>query len=96
MLTHESNYLNKQIDENYCIVKVIKQKYINLAYFKLDKMLGYIKIDFCAFSANEIITLICLHTRVSNSISFSHAIYIGKELCKAEICIIMHQVYIQD
>ena len=56
----------------------------------------YYTINFKGCSPTEIFNLMNLHYILIDSISISHALYLGKELYKAHLCIIFGQTYIQE
>lgn len=80
----------------HCIIK-IRRGTIFLSYFRPEIYLNkcYI-INFKGYSPKQIFDLINLHSIVINSISISHALYLGKELYKAHLCILFGQTYIQE
>nr|YP_009395959.1 hypothetical protein [Dasya naccarioides]ARW65145.1 hypothetical protein [Dasya naccarioides] len=85
------------MDNGYFLIRVIKNFSIELYYFSSVKN-NYIykyPICFCANDIYLIIDLISLHDLI-NTISFTHLIYLGKELYKAELSIFYNQIYIQE
>jgi Domain of unknown function (DUF4346) len=56
----------------------------------------FIPIIFIANNAKSICNLIKYHKKIFFSISSDHALYLGRELMKAEFTLIMNQQYIQD
>ncbi len=91
------------MDSFYCLVRIMFQKKIvlyyivkkdNLASYKKDSMYLY-PTCFTANSANSMIKLLSLHNFFAMS-SIKHALYLGKELYKAEIALIFNQIYIQE
>nr|YP_009297772.1 hypothetical protein Kuma_072 [Kumanoa americana]AOM67506.1 hypothetical protein Kuma_072 [Kumanoa americana] len=53
-------------------------------------------IVFTAKTAKQISILLQYHNYVFFSLSSDHALYLGRELMKAEIALVMRQKYIQD
>lgn len=87
----------KHLDDDYCIIR-IKNMYISLSYFKfcVCSINKYLRIDFCSSSSIALYYLLVRHNYLCRSISFSHALYLGKELYKAELAMTLTQVYIQE
>jgi Domain of unknown function (DUF4346) len=56
----------------------------------------FIPIVFIANSAKNICKIIKYHKKIFFNISSEHALYLGRELMKAEFTLIMNQQYIQD
>lgn len=98
MPIYKSYYVNKLISSAYFIVKVKNENIITVSYFSgINGLeLRYVQIDFCSTSCQRICELIYFHIPIYNNISCDHALYLGRELYKAEMCIIMQQFYIQD
>lgn len=94
----KSYYINKPIGSAYFIIKVKNENVIIVSYFSCitSLQLGCIRIDFCGTSCQRICKLIYFHVSIYNNVSCDHALYLGRELYKAEMCIIMRQFYIQD
>ena len=86
------------MDSGYFIIGIKRRNILTLSYFRSIKHVrwGYIQIDFLGTSSKRICELIHSHTTIYNSISCSHAFYLGRELHKAEVCMILGQFYIQD
>nr|YP_009628910.1 hypothetical protein [Balbiania investiens]QBX88693.1 hypothetical protein [Balbiania investiens] len=53
-------------------------------------------IVFTASNVRQICMLIESHIMIYNKLTISHALYLGKELAKAEISLIMNQQYNQE
>lgn len=98
MRIYKSHYINKLISNAYFVIKVRNQNFITVSYFSGIGNLetGYVQIDFCGTSCQRICELIYFHIPIYNNISCDHALYLGRELYKAEMCMIMQQSYIQD
>lgn len=98
-IIYQLNYM----DSFYCIVRIILNKKLSLFCFnysssvwmgqKIKRM--YYPICFSAKSSTTIIKLFSLHS-CYKIMSMNHALYLGKELYKAELSLILHQVYIQN
>ena len=91
------------MDSFYCLVRIIFQKKIALYYMVKEdnfkscekKKLYLYPTCFTANSANSMIKLLSLHNFLYMS-SIEHALYLGKELSKAEMALIFSQIYIQE
>lgn len=85
------------IDSNYCVITV-KNNLIICSYFRFSEnnFCQYSQIDFSSSSADLLFDLISEHYDLSQSISLSHALYLGKEIYKAELALIFLQVYVQS
>lgn len=88
---------NLCLDKDYCIIEV-KHKIIIFSYFRpfLKNKNQYYQINFYSYSADVLCNLINQHNGLARSISLSHALYIGQEIYKAELSIILFQQYIQQ
>nr|QCI04473.1 hypothetical protein [Antithamnion hubbsii] len=91
------------MDSFYCLVRIVLHEKIalycivkkdNFNYWNKSSIYLY-PTCFTANSTNNIIKLLSLHDFFSIS-SFEHALYLGKELYKAEIALIFKQIYIQE
>jgi Domain of unknown function (DUF4346) len=80
---------NDKLQLSYCI---------NIRSSIKHKILGnhFIPIVFIANNAKSICKLIKYHKKIFFNISSDHALYLGRELMKAEFTLIMNQQYIQD
>jgi len=89
--------LKQSIDSDYCII-VSKKEGIIISYFRsINKNKSNIcQVNFIASSSDLIFNLIVKHNLLSKSISLGHALYIGKEIYKAELSKILLQLYIQS
>ena len=91
-----NSHLNTVIDHNYCIISLEKNSIqLSLFIIKNHNTKCVFQINFCAISSHEIFYLINQHKNISQHISFSHALYMGKEIYKAELSKIFQQIYIQ-
>ena len=85
------------IDANYCIVNLNKNIIIVSFFMIVDKYKKRVcKINFYAISCNLLLNLISQHYSIYNYISLSHALYLGKEIYKAELSNVFRQRYIQS
>ena len=89
--------LDQLLDDGYCIIYVKSNSviYVCFIFNKLDKS-SICHINFCAVSSSLLINLISQHKSLSQVISISHALYLGKEIYKAELSNICSQAYIQS
>nr|UAT97249.1 hypothetical protein Ahn.pli.UK.pt_013 [Ahnfeltia plicata] len=88
----------KNLDKNHCIITISQSNFIQLIYFESISDISHKSciIYFYAKSANIICHLLGSHQYLSSAISLRHSLYLGKELHKAEIALILGQKYIQD
>ena len=94
----QSSYRSdKVLDKNYCLVYV-KASYIVCSYFSFNELnrSSFCHVNFFAISSDLLINLISKHESLSQVISISHALYLGKEIYKAELSNICSQVYTQS
>lgn len=89
--------LDKVIDNNYCVITV-KNNLIVCSYFRFSEnnFDQYSQINFSSPSADLLFDLMNEHNYLSQFISLGHALYLGKEIYKAELALILLQVYIQS
>jgi hypothetical protein len=91
------------MDSFYCLVRIILNKKLSLYCFNYtsSKYVGektknvYCPICFSAKSSKNLIRLFSLHY-CYHFISINHAFYLGQELYKAELSLILNQIYIQN
>nr|YP_009332743.1 hypothetical protein [Membranoptera weeksiae]YP_009332961.1 hypothetical protein [Membranoptera tenuis]AHZ94755.1 hypothetical protein [Membranoptera weeksiae]AKL79217.1 hypothetical protein [Membranoptera tenuis] len=82
------------MDNYYFLVRVSNSQKIELYCF--DKIMTYnYPICFSGSNMNTVLYLLSLHN-IIKSISIIHALYLGKELSKAEIVLFTDQRYIQE
>nr|UAT97862.1 hypothetical protein Ahn.fas.Kor.pt_013 [Ahnfeltia fastigiata] len=88
----------KNLDKSHCIITISQSNFIQLIYFEFIPEISHksCMIYFYAKSANIICHLLGSHEYLSSAISLRHSLYLGKELHKAEIALILGQKYIQD
>lgn len=92
-----NNIITKKIiDNDHCIIAV-DNGLIICSYFRLSQSAfdQYYQIDLYSFSADLLFNLISRHNGLSNRISVSHALYLGKEIYKAELSRNLLQTYVQ-
>lgn len=88
----------------YFIIQCLNKDKIQLLYYIhisssiKNKIIGndFIPIIFIANNAKNICKLLKYHKKIFFNISSDHALYLGRELMKAEFTLIMNQKYIQD
>lgn len=68
--------------------------YYNAQYFSRKNL--HPQVIFKAKTAKEVSFLLQYHNHVFLNLSSDHALYLGRELMKAEIALVMGQKYIQD
>nr|YP_009541596.1 hypothetical protein [Synarthrophyton chejuense]AYR05605.1 hypothetical protein [Synarthrophyton chejuense] len=85
------------IFRDYFII-TIKNGFIVCSYFRYSEKdnCKYCQIDFSSCYIEKLLFLISRHSALSKSISFSHAFYLGKEIYKAQLSIILFQSYVQS
>ena len=89
--------INFELDNQYCLISISKDMIIVSFIIPVSKPKKRIcRVNFYAMSCNTILSLIVQHHSISDSVSFSHALYIGKEIYKAELSNIFTQKYIQS
>jgi hypothetical protein len=97
-LRPKSSLNSKQI---YCIVRQIKPSKIRVIFYQIhSNFFGCSKMN-CPviFTQNKALILsylIELHREVYKQLSTSHALYLGIELMKVELSVVMQQKYIQN
>jgi len=89
--------LKKSIDNDYCMISLRKEKII-VSYFRSIKKnkFNICQVNFIALSSDLLFDLMNKHKFLPKSISLSHALYIGKEIYKAELSNILLQEYVQS
>nr|YP_009397815.1 hypothetical protein [Sonderella linearis]ARW67001.1 hypothetical protein [Sonderella linearis] len=87
------------MDQNYNIICIGQNKFIELYYFNFntcyDTEIILYPVCFSAANTYLLFNLISLYNKF-NIISTNHKLYLGKELFKAEVAIKINQIYIQD
>ena len=89
----------EQTNSDYFILSLMNNNMIKLSYFKRTRnpQLNYkTQVDFLGWDSQQISYLLYFYFLICNRTTTSHALYLGRELYKAEICMIMQQHYIQD
>ena len=88
---------NSLIDDDYCLIYLYEQLII-CSYFRYaDKRKSKIcRVNFIAISSDVLFNLISKHNALIDRISFSHSLYLAKEIYKAELSTICVQAYIQS
>lgn len=91
-----NKYLDFCFDSNYCIIS-LNRGIIKLSLFIIISQYNNQKyqINFSANSSYLLFHLISQHSSLYKYISLNHVLYIGKEVYKAELSNIFHQIYIQ-
>ena len=86
---------------SHCIIKVLNNQTIQLSYYVALPMRDtciknrYVPIIFTANNAKSICDLMQYHQNIFLTLSSGHALYLGRELIKAELALIMNQQYVQ-
>ncbi len=97
LLNTKSNLKNSTF---YGLITIDNCDNIILLFYLLDTSIhGRSIISPILFKANRAIAihkLLELHTKIFNQISTSHALYLGKELMKAEFTLLIEHSYIQN
>ncbi len=90
------------MDNTYCIIRNIYNKKIELCIYdiienNININTIYLKYPICCTASNtrQLFHLLNLIEKVA-FLSPQHILYIGKELYKAEISVLIHQKYIQE
>lgn len=86
------------MDNMYCKIRVIHSERIELLLFKYQKNNINNKIYPLSISALDSVNLLLLISicRLYKKLSFTHLVYIGQEISKAELCLYINQIYIQE
>lgn len=95
----QSDYqlLNLCIDNNYCIINFNKNMIIVSIFVTIDKYKNRLcRINFYAISCELLLNLMDQHKSMHFYVSFSHALYLGKEIYKMELSNIFNQGYVQS
>lgn len=89
--------LEKSIDNDYCMIS-LKKETIIISYFKYiqQKKFNICQVNFIALSSDSLFNLIIKHNLFFKYISLSHALYLGKEIYKAELSKTLLQKYVQS
>nr|YP_010904238.1 hypothetical protein REQ04_pgp138 [Catenella fusiformis]WCH57489.1 hypothetical protein [Catenella fusiformis] len=83
------------MDNSYCIIQLTSNTNISLYSFFLSKnRTNNYPLCLTASTAEAIYYLMSLHKYFAY-LSFSHHLYLAKELYKAELALIFKQIYIQ-
>lgn len=84
-------------DDNYFLIYVKANRIVCL-YFILNGLneSPICHVNFSALSSDLLISLISRHKSLSQFISMSHALYLGKEIYKAELSRVCSQLYVQS
>lgn len=88
--------LSKTIDPIYCIIS--NSSCVTLVIYSLNNLPTQLKrcIRFQSTKAKKVSQLLQLHKYICDNLSISHSIYIGMELIKVELAIMLNQPFIQD
>lgn len=96
-IQYDRKLLDLRIDNNYCIVNFNKNMIIVSVFVITDRYKNRIcRINFYAISCELLLNLISQHESIYIYISFSHALYLGKEIYKMELSKIFKQIYVQS
>ena len=88
-----------KIDVDYSTISVYNNNLVFSFIVSVDqkeKQGRSCTVNFYALSYNHLFSLMNMHESLFCSISFGHALYIGKEVYKAELSKIFNQKYIQS
>nr|UAD84134.1 hypothetical protein [Gracilaria changii] len=83
------------MESNYCLIQITDYYKINCLLIKKNISIQQYPICFTGYNYDLISQLIKQHD-YGNSLSISHISYIFKELYKANLCLLLNQVYIQS
>ena len=88
-------YSNLLLDCDYCIIS-LKEEIIVCSYFyHIKSTKAVCQVNFYALSCNVLFNVMAKHQFLFHSMSFTHALYIGKEIYKAQMSKVLLQLYIQ-
>ena len=88
-----------KIDINYSTISVYRKNLVFSLVIIVDKKeqkKRSCKVNFYAFYYKDLFSLINMYEAIFDSISFRHALYMGKEIYKAELSKIFNQKYLQS
>nr|YP_009739173.1 hypothetical protein [Palmaria decipiens]QIC19612.1 hypothetical protein [Palmaria decipiens] len=85
----------------YCNLASKSDNSLYLVFYRVNTINDRITTMDCPIlitgkTANIICILSVLHLQIEKDLSTSHALYLGKELLKLELSLIMHQDYTQN
>ncbi len=87
-------------DNNYFLIKTLQQNYIELRYFYNNvntyNLYNYPVCFIIKYSNLDKISVLLSAFFFTDLCSTEHKIYLGKELYKAKISILLNQLYIQS
>nr|WCH58140.1 hypothetical protein [Cystoclonium purpureum f. stellatum] len=83
------------MDNSYCLIRLNVNINISLYFFYVDNNVSQYPICITACQSDILYYLMSLHNSFRN-LSINHYLYLGKELYKAELSLILKQKYIQD
>nr|YP_009391206.1 hypothetical protein [Dipterocladia arabiensis]ARW59350.1 hypothetical protein [Dipterocladia arabiensis] len=83
------------MDSYYFLINIVKHRIIRLDYFKICKNIYNYPICFTSNNSDLMVNLLSLHNAI-NLLSTDHILYLGKEVCKAELSVFCKQSYVQD
>lgn len=85
------------IDSNYCILNFSDNMIIVSLFVIANKCKHRVcRINFYAVSCELLLNLISQHNSIYTYLSFSHALYLGKEIYKMELSKVFNQIYVQS
>ena len=82
------------MDNSYCLIYIIIRKYIVLCLLQNNSRNIY-PVYFISNSSKKIFQLISIYNGFLG-LSLNHYLYLGKELYKAELALVLGQYYTQD
>nr|YP_009497928.1 orf83 [Gracilaria changii]ART65192.1 orf83 [Gracilaria changii] len=83
------------MESNYCLIQITDDYKINCLLIKKNMSIYQYPICFTGYNYDLINQLIKQHD-CGNSLSISHIKYIFKEVYKANLCLLLNQIYIQS
>lgn len=93
--SHNYSLTIRSVIDGYCLINHLSTSQLQLSYQIVSKKKIY-PIVFTANNARQLSLLVQVHLMVYNNLTTSHALYLGQELAKSEICLIMQQHYRQS
>jgi hypothetical protein len=87
--------VNHAFDSSYCVIDV-KDDILRFSLFIARNNHMLCQVNFYANSSTLLFYLINQHSMIFEYISFEHALYVGREIYKAELSKILCQKYIQS
>nr|YP_009314491.1 Hypothetical protein ORF_1 [Liagoropsis maxima]SCW22745.1 Hypothetical protein ORF_1 [Liagoropsis maxima] len=88
-------------DQLYCIISTRLNGQIMIDFHvskdnPISDQKNKYRVLFTSYTSHRVSDLIQRHDTICSKLSINHSLYIGMELVKAEVCLIMQQQYCQN